>query len=211
MVQKANISQKKRGRRPAFDRSVVISEAMRAFWSNGFSSTTLSDLEEATGVDRSTLYNSFDGKEGLYRSAAAAYVDVVEQELFAPLFTGSDGIADIVEFIDRLDSVFRSGVRPRGCLIINDLASDVDDHASQRYLRSLEEGLRLALERASGSGETDPDKALQRSQLLTAAVLGFTLVSRNSVDQNPALALIEGVRSEVNSWTLADSMPAAES
>ena len=127
MVQKANPSQKPRGRRPAFDRATVISEAMRMFWSKGFSSTTLNDLEHATGVDRSTLYNSFDGKDGLYRSAAAAYVDGVEQELFASLFVGTGGIADVVEFIDRLDDVFRSGARPRGCLIINDLASDVDD------------------------------------------------------------------------------------
>lgn len=207
MVQNANLSQNKRGRRPAFDRSTVVAAAVRTFWSKGFSSTTLNDLEVATGVDRSTLYNSFDGKEGLYRSAAAAYVDLAEQELFASLFNGTDGIADIVEFIDRLDEVFRSGARPRGCLIINDLASDVDDHASKRYLRSLEEGLRLALERASESGETDPNKALHRSQFLTAAVLGFSLVSRNSVDQKPALALIDGVRSEVSSWILSDRSP----
>lgn len=200
MVQNVNPLQKPRGRRPGFDRDKVISAAMVTFWSKGFSSTTLNDLELATGVDRSTLYNSFGGKDGLYRSAAAAYVDRAEQELFAPLVDGIDGISDIVAFLDRLRETFQTGANPAGCLIVNDLASDVDDEASKRYLQILEEGMRLALERSSAAAEIHRADALHRGQLLVAAVLGISLVSRNSVDQNAALALLDSVRSEVSSW-----------
>ncbi len=173
---------------------------MRAFWSKGFTATTLSDLEEATGVDRSTLYNSFDGKDGLYRSATTAYVDLVEQELFEPLLNGRDGIADIIEFIDRLSNTFRSGANPRGCLIINDIASDADHQATNRYLGSLQHGLRTALERAAADGDTDPNKTDQRCHLLAAAIIGITLLNHTSPNDAATLTQINSLRSEVATW-----------
>ena len=177
-----------------------MSAAIGAFWAKGFAATTLSDLEDATGVDRSTLYNSFEGKEGLYRAATAAYLDRADDELFAPLYEGTDGIADVIEFIDRLRDNLRSGANPPGCLIVNDMACATAHEATGRYLRSLEGGLRLALGRASRSGEADAVKADARCQFLCAAVVGINLVSRNGGDNVAALALIDGVRAEVSSW-----------
>ena len=176
---------------------------MRAFWSKGFAATTLSDLEEATGVDRSTLYNSFDGKDGLYRSATAAYVDLVEQELFEPLLSGCDGIADIIEFIDRLSNTFRSGANPRGCLIINGIASGADHQATHRYLHSLQDGLRTALERAA-AGDTDLNKIDQRSHLLAAAIIGITLLNHTTANNAATLTQINSLRSEVATWATPD-------
>jgi AcrR family transcriptional regulator len=72
MVQNTSPSSQRLGRRPGFDSEAVVAAAIVAFWAKGFEATTLSDLEAATGVDRSSIYNSFGGKEGLYRSAAAA-------------------------------------------------------------------------------------------------------------------------------------------
>jgi len=41
----------------------------------------------------------------------------------------------------------------------------------------------------------------QRCQLLTAAILGVNITHRNDVAGTRARKLIDGVRSEVNSWT----------
>ena len=54
------------GRPPEFDRDAVLTAAVFAFWAGGYEGTTVSDLEAATGVDRSTLYSDmlmrmFDG------------------------------------------------------------------------------------------------------------------------------------------------------
>ena len=204
MVQNARPTPKRRGRRPGFDRDEVVSAAMRAFWSKGFTATTLSDLEQATGVDRSTLYNSFDGKDGLYATAAGAYVDLVEQELLEPLLSGSDGIADIVKFIDRLGNTFRSGANPRGCLIINDIASGVDHQVTDRYLHSLQHGLRTALERAATDGDTDPNKTDQRCDLLAAAIIGITLLNHTTANAAATLTQISSLRSEVTTWATPD-------
>ena len=116
MVQKATTVTRRPGRRPSFDRRAVVEAATYVFWEKGFAATTLSDLEAATGVDRSTLYNSFDGKTGIYRAATDAYVDGAEETMFEPLYMGANGLADVVEFLDRLHANLGSGSNPRGCL-----------------------------------------------------------------------------------------------
>lgn len=202
MVQKARPTPRRLGRRPEFDRDAVVSAAISPFWAKGFAATTLSDLETATGVDRSTIYNSFGGKNGLYHSAAAAYVDMSVDALFEPLYKGTDGIADIIEFLDRLAEVLGSGVNPPGCLIINDMTADIDHEATNRYLTCLEGGLRVALERAAESGDTVPGKNEQRCQILTAAILGVNLTHRSAANATPTRTLLDGLRAEVSSWAV---------
>lgn len=200
MVQKASPSPRRLGRRPGFDRDAVVSAAIPPFWAKGFAATTLSDLEAATGVDRSTIYNSFGGKNGLYRSAAATYVDLSLDALFEPLHQGTGGIADIVEFLDRLVDALGSGNNPPGCLIVNDMTADIDHEATNRYLDCLQGGLGAALERAAATGDIEPETKTQRRQFLTAAILGVNLVHRSAADTTQAQSLLDGLRSEVNSW-----------
>ncbi|GAA1221959.1 TetR/AcrR family transcriptional regulator [Rhodoglobus aureus] len=202
MVQKSSPTAKRLGRRPGFDRDAVVAAAIQPFWAKGFEATTLSDLEAATGVDRSSIYNSFGGKEGLYHSAASAYVDSAEEVLFEPLHRGSAGIADIIEFLDRLAANLRTGTNPQGCFIVNDMAADVDHQSTDRYLERLEDGLRAALERASTSGETQANMVIQRCQLLTSAILGVNITHRNDKTGTRATNLINALRSEVRSWAV---------
>ena len=207
MVENATpIRKRSGGRPPKFDREAVVSAAVQAFWSKGFEATTLADLEEATGVDRSSLYNSFGGKTGLYESAAAAYVALADQQLFAALYDGTDGLADIVEFIDRLDGSYRSGV-PRGCFIVNDMSSVHDLEAATRYRERLRGGFRVALDRAAGAGQIDADSVERRGELLTAAFIGINLVHRNVADPAAAHALLAAARAEVDSWRIRDLLP----
>jgi TetR/AcrR family transcriptional repressor of nem operon len=199
MVRKAS-SSTKRGRPPSFDREEVVAAATRAFWQKGFADTSLGDLETATGVDRSTMYNSFGGKQGLYDSATDAYLEEAESTLFQSLSSGSAGVADILTFLDRLTAGHSSGTAPRGCLIVNDVVSPTGDRATSRYLKDLEGGLLAALERSGALGETDSRKASDRARLVTAAVLGINLVHGGQADPATALTLITSLRAEVASW-----------
>ncbi len=202
MVQKASPKSKRTGRRPEFDREAVVTGAISAFWLKGFEATTLTDLEAATGADRSTIYNSFGGKTGLYQSATAAYVESTEDILFEPLYTGTEGLADIADFLDLLAGMLGAGTNPPGCLIVNDMAAPVDHRATDRYLKSLEGGLLAALERASSLGEVDEGSTVQRSQFITAAILGVNLAHRSTANAAPANQLLSGLGSEIHSWAM---------
>ncbi|MEM7341581.1 MAG: TetR/AcrR family transcriptional regulator [Actinomycetota bacterium] len=140
------------GRPPEFDREHVLDAAVTAFWTSGYKGTTVRDLERATGIDRSTLYRTFGGKDGLYRAAADTYVEMASTQLFAVLHHGTHGVVDVLTFIDTLAGSFRAG-QPPGCLIVNDMASVGEHDATRRYLNLLGTGLRAALTRASDRGE----------------------------------------------------------
>ena len=191
MVQKAA----RRGRPPEFDRDAVVTEAIGAFFRSGYGGTTLADLERATGVDRSTLYNSFGGKHGLYEMATSAYLDNAERSLFEPLHDRKqDGYGAILEFLARLRAGLTAPEAVPGCLIVNDMAAGSAPVAAERYRRHLEFGLVAALSRA------DHPDAEAYAGLLATAVLGVNLVSKTTGDPVEIERLVEAMIATVDAW-----------
>jgi TetR/AcrR family transcriptional regulator, copper-responsive repressor len=100
--------------KPQFDESAVIAAAVQVFWRHGYAAASISDLTEATGLSRSSLYQRFGDKDGLFREALAAYLERVLRRMEAA--EGETARA-------RLDALLRGFVakpsagRPAGCLI----------------------------------------------------------------------------------------------
>lgn len=59
-----------------FDRTDVIQKAIKVFWENGYHGTSMQDLVDATGLNRSSIYNSFGSKRSFYKTT----LDFYEQE-----------------------------------------------------------------------------------------------------------------------------------
>src|ERR1700761_2566080 len=59
--------------KPTYDESAVLTQAVKVFWTRGYAGTAISDLVEATGLSRSSLYQRFVDKDGLFLEALAAY------------------------------------------------------------------------------------------------------------------------------------------
>ena len=60
-----------------FDRDAAVEAAVQVFWRKGFVATSMDDIKKATGVNESSLYNTFGNKEGLYKEALGRYRDKV--------------------------------------------------------------------------------------------------------------------------------------
>lgn len=58
-----------------FDARAVVDSAMQALWAGGLAGTRVDDLLRATGLSRSSLYNSFGNREGLLAEAVERYAD----------------------------------------------------------------------------------------------------------------------------------------
>jgi AcrR family transcriptional regulator len=56
-----------------FDEDYVLDQALHVFWDKGYDSTSLADLQEATGLTKSSLYKAFESKEGLFRRVVERY------------------------------------------------------------------------------------------------------------------------------------------
>ena len=191
----------RRGRPPKFDPELVIDGATTAFFAKGFEATTLTDLEAATGVDRSTLYNSFGGKNGLYHRATARYLERAASGLFDVLNDGTDdGLGDLIQFLERLRLGLTANDVSPGCLIVNDMAAGSDPDAAKRYRQLLDGGLLAALGRAASAGTIERSTVESRAALISAAVIGINLISGHTGDNQQVDQLVTGAIAEVTSW-----------
>lgn len=101
-----------------FDEDQVLDAAMRTFWHRGYEGATLTELVEATGLEKSSLYKAFGSKEGLFRRAAERY----ERDY---LRFREDALAEptprrIVErLLNGMVQLHAGGETPPGCLETN--------------------------------------------------------------------------------------------
>src|SRR3984885_7672866 len=63
--------------KPQFDETSVIAAAIGVFRRHGYAAAAISDLTEATGLSRSSLYQRFHDKDGLFQEALSAYTQRV--------------------------------------------------------------------------------------------------------------------------------------
>jgi TetR/AcrR family transcriptional repressor of nem operon len=121
---------RKAARRPAGGKGAqtrreIVRRAAPVFNSKGYAATSMSDLMEATGLQKGGLYRHFDSKEELAQEAFDyAWEKAVNERL--------DGIAEQSNAIDRLKTMItnfvekRANLVPGGCPLLN-TAIESDD------------------------------------------------------------------------------------
>jgi AcrR family transcriptional regulator len=63
------------GRLKGFNRDDLLDSAIQLFWKKGYADTSLSDLEKATGVNKSGLYSEFKDKDDIFLESLRRYHD----------------------------------------------------------------------------------------------------------------------------------------
>lgn len=119
-----------------FDVERVLDAAMTQFWRAGYADTSIDDLSRVTGLNRSSLYSSFGGKDALFLRCldryAGRYGDAYDAALSG---AGSDPVAAVRAFLDVTLARIADPDVPDGCLIaqsvmaVPTLSPDVAAHA----------------------------------------------------------------------------------
>lgn len=105
------------GRPRNFDKDKALQSALQVFWEKGYEGTSLTDLTEAMGINRPSLYAAFGNKEELFRKTVALYVSgpasYQKGALEEPTFQG------VVEKLLRgaIDLLI-DAAHPHGCLLV---------------------------------------------------------------------------------------------
>lgn len=61
------------GRPRTFDTHVALERALEVFWAQGFDGASLTDLTDAMGITKTSMYAAFGNKEQLFRKALDLY------------------------------------------------------------------------------------------------------------------------------------------
>jgi len=81
-----------KGRPREFCVDAALTAALRVFWSKGYEGASLTDLTEAMGITRPSLYAAFGNKEALFKKAFDLYerekLAYIEEALAAPTVRG---------------------------------------------------------------------------------------------------------------------------
>lgn len=123
------------GRPREFDTDRALDRALQLFWRQGFSETSLSDLTDAIGVTRPSLYAAFGGKDALFRQVLDRYASGPARFIDEALEAGT--AAAVVERLLR-GAVRFHGDRsnPPGCLMVHGaLAGGAESELARRETR----------------------------------------------------------------------------
>jgi AcrR family transcriptional regulator len=193
-----NMSSQPRGRPSSYELDEVVAKATAVFWQTGREATSVGDIERATGLNRSSLYTSLDGKDGLFERCLEGYVESATSRLLEPALQGSAGLDDLIGLIDGVEAMLTIDDHPAGCFALRSLMRGEGGAAADRYVASLRAAIVACLHRAAVDEGLDPALTAPRAALVEAAVLGMLAVGRTP-HHDPVL-LAEGVRAQVLVW-----------
>jgi len=176
-----------------FDEERAVDAAMRTFWANGYEATTTEDLCAATGLGRSSIYNTFTSKHELFRRALLHYVETMNANQLGIL---DDAGRSPVERLRALFSavidgevVTRRDGRSIGCLTVNttvELAGR-DAEAAEILDRDVERrvvALRTVIAAGQRAGEIaaarDPESV---ARYLNAVIAGMRVAGQGGADR----------------------------
>jgi TetR/AcrR family transcriptional repressor of nem operon len=168
----------------------IVRKAAPLFNQKGYSGTSLSDLMDATGLQKGGIYRHFSGKEEL---ATAAFDYSWQRAVSGRL----DGVEDLPDSVDQLKKMIdnfveiRSGLVPGGCPLMNTAVEADDGNAKlrARARKALQAWTgRLSKITADGIGKRQIKSHLdpkRLSQWIIGSLEGALLISRLQNDNGP--------------------------
>lgn len=181
-----------------FDENEVLDRAMELFWVHGFAHTSFSDLVDALGVSRQSLYDTYGDKHTLFQATLKRYseraIDLVQRKLESP--------GPIREVLGNLFDMLVTGACSdgSGCFVVNSMVElaphDADARAlAHAYARRIETliGSRLSLAQRKGEISRTKDPVVL-ARFFFQTILGIGVAARalgdvESLKQSTRLAL----------------------
>ena len=137
----------------SFNQEKAMLKAMLLFWQKGYEATSVKDLENATGLKTSSLYNTFGGKEQFFLSILKHYNEFVVGGRMKRYLTQEDPIKSIRDFFTTCFTDLPEGQEGITCLLVNTTAEMAVNHKKAREIvlqneNKLRESFKACLEKA---------------------------------------------------------------
>ena len=171
-----------------FDIDKATQKICEKFWANGYEATGVTDLVEATGVARASLYSAFGSKREMLHKAIDYYLAEWIERMVNPVDSaGVDGATGIF----RRFALVRETKPERavmGCLMVNSIVELANDDPEvmkrgERYRNRIRRAFRSAFAKAVEDGEMEgPVDA--RADLALIMLMGLFVSIKGKADLN---------------------------
>ncbi|TGX55654.1 TetR/AcrR family transcriptional regulator [Sphingomonas gei] len=185
-----------KGRPREFCVDEALGQALRVFWSKGYEGASLTDLTDAMGITRPSLYAAFGNKEALFRKA----LDLYEREKLCYMSLALDAptARAVAERLLRgALEMQTSDFEPRGCLrVISSVACGVEAESIRDEViarrKSSSDALIKRFEKAEAAGELPEHmNAEALSGYLIALLQGLALQAGAGASREELERLVE--------------------
>ncbi|MER6679900.1 TetR/AcrR family transcriptional regulator [Streptomyces olivaceoviridis] len=184
-----------------FDEERALDAAMHTFWEKGYEATSTQDLCEATGLGRSSIYNTFKSKHDLFERALAHYIDTMTTAQLAVLEDTRRRAADRIRALFAMvvdgETEHRAGGRSLGCLTVNTTVELAARDSRAAELLERDTARRLAVLRAViEEGRRDGSITSRRdagalARFINAAIGGMRISSQGGADRTALESIAE--------------------
>ncbi|QEI08899.1 TetR/AcrR family transcriptional regulator [Pigmentiphaga aceris] len=162
-------------RTKAFEPDQIADAAMHVFWQRGYAATSIQDLVDGTGLSRSSLYSTFENKQGLYQQALQRYLALTAVNV--ALVSGPGSPKELIrQLLTRIAEDELGDPQRRGCLVANatlELAGQ--DDAVAKVVAANFQRLQKALETLIRRGQREGDIAAEKNPRAQARFLISTM------------------------------------
>ncbi len=169
-----------------FEIDETLDRAMEVFWQKGFDGTSLTDLIEATGVQRQSLYNAIGDKRKIFIRSLLRYDTEQRQRTLSSLEAIGEPRASLQMTFDAVVEQSSQDLNKRGCFLVNTaLGIQAHDEEVQLLVRSALEDFRKFFEKQiefgkiRGEFSKDLDSAAVASGLL-GIFIGIRVMARGA-------------------------------
>ncbi|MBD3921965.1 TetR/AcrR family transcriptional regulator [Paenibacillus sp. PR3] len=174
-------------RAKAFDPAVALDKAMHVFWKHGYEKTSVSDLLEALGINRGSMYDTFGDKHALFLACLRRYAQVYMSRAIDALSRPTPVIPTLRQLFRNVKDLVHEDRASWGCLMVN-TANELGIHdaavsemVTNNFLQ-LEQAFAGFLEAGKARGEvrTETDTAAT-ARYLVSAFAGVATMAKTDV------------------------------
>jgi AcrR family transcriptional regulator len=175
----------KRGRPLKFDRQEALRAAQRLIWQHGYEAMSLSQLETAMGIGKTSLYAAFGSKHALLCEAAELYISEASAKISQILNAAPTTTEALRQLFHICVADFTDDTRPYGCFLVS--AGMVCSAENTEALNFLRQGraavgalILTRLERGILAGDMVPDAPVAAiAEYLLTVLHGMSVQARD--------------------------------
>ena len=176
---------KRKGRPREFDMGYALDAMLNVFWDKGYEGTSLTDILDATGLQKGSLYKAFQNKQEMFQRALEHYVAQTHADKKAVIESAVSPLAGIEAMLKKVvaDSCTK-GNDHRGCLAVRSMMDRTShDEGVVAILKGSVGAAELGLERLVTAGQVNGEirddlSAKMLAEALYCLMAGMLATSR---------------------------------